>query len=625
MYYDRLTDIGIKLRKRSGNEKCKCPKCSDARKNKHDLPLSVNITTGQFKCHNCGWCGNVRNPDKKRENKEYSRPPSEILKSAQLQEKAIAWFASRGISISTLSAFSIFTQEEWMPQTQKKENCVCFPYMRNGSVVNMKYRDGRKNFKMFKDAELILYNLQSIGDRKKAILVEGEIDCLSIYEVGFGHDPIPNPETGEVVNSESEYAVLSVPNGASKGNAHLEYLENCFEFLVDLEEIIIATDDDEAGKSLKDELIRRIGIERCKTISYPSIQVIPVINGKRKCKDANEVLMYLGSEALKGMILNADFIPVEGIYFVEDLYQTMLEKFRRGIVLQPTTRFGMMDDYFRWKKGESNLWVGYGNHGKSFFVLQLMLTKSIYDGWKWGIFSPENWPADDFLDDLVEMYVGKWISNMSEQEYVGALEFLNHHFFYVYPEDSHDLLSIHEKFRYLVLTKGIDGVLVDPWNQLDHLQGQYQRDDQYLSLNLKDVTRFMLLNNVSYNIIAHPKNPTYNSDRSLPIVDMYDIAGGAMWGNKIYNIISYYRPNFHINKSDPAVKIVFQKVKRKRTGGQHGEIDLVLLWDKKRYVDPATNEIFCDPQMALIIKAQEQKIEGELPSSDGWNPADIDF
>lgn len=625
MYYDKLVELGIKIKRRSGQEKCKCPKCSDARKNKNDLPLSVNVTTGQYQCHHCGWKGNVRTPERKRETRQYSRPSAEIIKSSQLKQNAIAWFKTRGISALTLSDFNVFTQEEWMPQTQKKENCVCFPYMRDNTVVNIKYRDGRKNFKMFKDGELILFGLHTKGDRKKAIIVEGEIDALSVFEVGFGHELVPNKETGEVSNPAAEYAVFSVPNGATKGNANLEYLENCFDFLIDLEEVIIATDDDEAGKSLRDELIRRIGIERCKIVYYPSVQCVPTTEGKRKCKDANEILVYLGRDELYRVISEADFIPVEGIYYVEDLYQTMMDKFKKGVVLQPTTRFGAMDDFFRWKKGESNLWVGYGNHGKSFFVLQLMLTKSIYDGWKWGIFSPENWPAGDFFDDLVEMYVGKWLNTMSEQEYSVALEFLNHHFFYVYPEDSHDITSIHEKFRYLVLKKGIDGVLVDPWNQLDHLQGQYQRDDQYLSVALKDVTRFMLLNNVSYNIIAHPKNPTYNSDRSLSIVDMYDVAGGAMWGNKIYNIISYYRPNFHINKSDPNVKIVFQKIKRKRTGGQHGEIDLVLLWDKKRYASHPEGEIFCDPQMAMVVKSQEQKEEKDLSQSDGWNPINIDF
>lgn len=625
MYYDKLTDLGIKLTRRSGNEKCKCPQCSDARKNKADKPLSVSITTGQYHCHNCGWKGNVRSPERKRDNREYSKPTDEIIRNIELKERVCEWFKNRCIGMNTLTIFFISTQEEFMPQTQQKENCICFPYIRNNSVVNVKYRDARKNFKMFKNAELILYNLQSIGSRKKAIIVEGEMDCLSLYEVGFGNDIIPDESTGEIINPASEYAVLSVPNGASKGNANLEYLDNSFEFLIGLEEIIVATDGDEAGKSLRDELIRRLGIERCKTVIYPSVAVVPDSNGKRRCKDSNEVLMYIGPTALNDMIFNADYVPVEGIYYVEDLYESMLDNFRKGIQLAPTTRFGSMDDYFRWKKGDINLFVGYGNHGKTNFAIQLMLTKSIFDGWKWGIFSPENYPANDFFDDMVEMYVGKWLTQMSEQEYTGALDFLNNHFFYVYPEDSHDLNSIHEKFRYLVLKKGIDGVLVDPWNQLDHLQKAYQRDDQYLSEQLKDVKRFALLNALSYNIIAHPKNPSYNQDKSLPVVDMYDIAGGAMWGNKVDQILSYYRPNYHNDKNDPNVQIYIQKVKRKRTGGRLGDFPLIFLWSVKRYADPFTNDIFCDPQMAHVIKIKEAASDNNLLDNEGYNTLNIDF
>ena len=83
MYWDKLTDLGIKLTRRSGNVKTKCPQCSDGRKNKTDTPLSVNITEGEFNCHNCGWKGNVRAYERKRENKKYEKPPQDVLKNIQ--------------------------------------------------------------------------------------------------------------------------------------------------------------------------------------------------------------------------------------------------------------------------------------------------------------------------------------------------------------------------------------------------------------------------------------------------------------------------------------------------------------------------------------------------------------
>lgn len=620
MYYDRLTELGVKLTRRAGSEKTRCPQCSDSRKNKADKPLSVNITTGEFNCHNCGWKGNVRAHERKREAKEFQRPSPEMLKNMELREQVVAWFKSRAISERTLNKFMVFCREEYMPQTQKKENCICFPYFRDTELINVKYRDGGKRFKMVKEAELIFYNLNSIADRKAVIITEGEIDCMSLYESGFGVEPVVDADSGEISNYDfSRMGIVSVPNGASKGSQKLEYLDNCSEWFVGLHEIIIATDGDEAGNNLKDELIRRLGVERCKTITYPIDEVVPDRDGrKRRCKDFNEVLQYFGKDVVVNCINNAEGIPVDGIYYLDDIFPSMLENFKNGIQLAPTTRFIEIDEYFRWKKGDITLCTGYGNHGKSFFILQLMLTKSIYDGWKWAIFSPENYPANDFYDDLIEMYVGKWLDRMTEQEYTDACWFIDKHIFYVYPEDEHDINCINEKFRHLVMKKGVDGVMIDPFNQLDHLQKPYQREDQYLSEILKDIKRFALLNNVCYVVIAHPKNPSYNQDKSLPVVDMYDIAGGAMWGNKCDQILSYYRPNYHIDKNSPEVIVHVQKLKRKRTGGKPGEFPLTLVWGKKRYANPLTGEMPCDPELAKETLLREQQNYKQRPLSNGW-------
>lgn len=623
MYFDKLLDLGIKLTRHSGSEKTKCPQCSDGRKNKNDKPLSVNITTGEYNCHNCGWHGNVRTLTRKDSHKKYEKPDQTLLRNRELNEKVIQYCETRNISRGTLERFMIFGKEEFMPQTNKKERCICFPYMRDGEIVNIKYRDGNKNFKLTKDAELIFYNLNTVGDKKYVIITEGEFDCMAVYESGFGNDLQPDDE-GVAINTElAKWAVLSVPNGASKGNQRLEYIDNCSDWLLGIYEFVIATDNDEAGKMLKEELVRRLGIERCRLVTYPIEEVVPMDNGlKRRCKDFNEVLQYLGKDTVKRCILSSELIPVDGVYYVEDMFPSMLESFKQGITLAPTTRMECMDKYFRWKKGEINGYTGYGNHGKTTFVIQLMLIKSIWDGWKWGIFSPENYPANDFYDDIIEMYCGKWLQNMSETEYTEAANFINEHFFYVYPENEHDINSINEKFRYLVMKKGVDGVLIDPFNQLDHNQKAYQREDQYLSEILKNIKRFALLNNVSYNIIIHPVKPIKEADKSLPVVDMYDMSGGSMWANKLDNIISYYRPNYHLDKTSKEVQIYVQKVKRKRTGGELGSFDLNMVWSKKRYADPLTGDMACDPYQKTKGNQQQMPFEQErrwMPYSDDIN------
>lgn len=620
MYFDKLYDLGIKLTRRGGSEKTKCPQCSDGRKNKADKPLSVNITAGDYCCHNCGWKGNVRSFAAKREFKNFSKPPADVLKNILIKENVVTWFSDRAISKATLDKFMIFVKREWMPQTQKEENCICFPYIKNGELVNIKYRDGHKNFRLHKDAELVFFNMQSIGDKKHCIIVEGEIDCMAAYEAGIGHDLVADDNGEMIADDFSKWAIISVPNGASKGNQKMDYLDNCAEWFVGLHEIIIATDGDEAGQVLGQELIRRLGVERCQTVSYPIEEVVPQKGGgKRRCKDLNEVLQHLGKDVVLNVVSNADNIPVEGVYEVGDIFPSMLENFRSGVPLAPTTRFPETDLYWRWKKGDLGLFTGYANWGKTFYVLQMMLTKSIWDGWKWAVFCPENYPANDFYDDIVEMYVGKWLREMTEQEYIDACKFIGEHIFYVYPDDSHDVNSIHEKFRYLVMKKGVDGVLIDPFNQLDHTQKAYQREDQYLSEILKDMKRFALLNAVVYVIVAHPKNPNYQEGKVLPVVDMYDIAGGAMWGNKMDLIVSYHRPRFHEDKNSTEVEVYVQKLKRKRTGGQLGSFPLKLIWNKKRFAQE-DDYIPCDPKAAAgdrILNTVQPEMWKPFKDNDG--------
>jgi twinkle protein len=58
------------------------------------------------------------------------------------------------------------------------------------------------------------------------------------------------------------------------------------------------------------------------------------------------------------------------------------------------------------ERKEVNLWTGYQNEGKSLFLNQLALIKAFTSG-KFAVFSPENFPLDDFFNDLIETYIGK--------------------------------------------------------------------------------------------------------------------------------------------------------------------------------------------------------------------------
>ncbi len=49
----------------------------------------MNITTGDWNCHNCGWKGNVRAFERKREDKHYQKPPQDVLKNIEVKQKRL--------------------------------------------------------------------------------------------------------------------------------------------------------------------------------------------------------------------------------------------------------------------------------------------------------------------------------------------------------------------------------------------------------------------------------------------------------------------------------------------------------------------------------------------------------
>jgi twinkle protein len=199
-----------------------CPKCHNERKNKTDRELSVDLVRGLFNCHHCEFKGSAAEFQKR----EYVKPLPRLEK---VSLKTIEFFESRGISNNTLLRMQITEAKEFMPQFEKECQVICFNYFRGEELVNIKFRGPQKSFKMAKDAELVFYNLNEIQDQSEAIIVEGEIDLLSMIEAGI-------------------YNVVSVPNGASKGSQKLEYLDNCWQYFEGKEKVVICTDNDEAGR-----------------------------------------------------------------------------------------------------------------------------------------------------------------------------------------------------------------------------------------------------------------------------------------------------------------------------------------------------------------------------------------
>ena len=570
MYFNEFRKIGIDCgNKVTGKAKTVCPKCLERKPTTRDKDLYIVYDTGVYRCYSskCGWTGSVANM-----KKEFERPTWK--NNTNLSKQLVSYFFNRGISQDTLLKAKV---------SMDSKNNIEFNYFRNDELINVKTRfeiKGKKAFKQHIGAEKIPYNLDSLKGKTKAIFVEGEIDVLSWVEAG-----IPDA-----------FGVISVDQGAGLPNSQmdgkLECIRNAAAELDEIKEFYICTDKDAAGVYLQEELIRRLGVHRCFIINLPK--------GK---KDANELLdksknptsHEANKQSLRECLKSAKPVPISGIRTLDDdMWNKMEDQYNNGRAKAKTTHYPILDNHFKFLKGDMTLITGIPSHGKSQFTRQLMVIKSFFDGWKWGCYVPEDFPLDYYYEDLCHIYLGittdkQYTQRATLEQFHEAMLFVKEHFFCVYPElntetGETDLPSnkwINERMLFLKLKYGINGVKKDPWNKVIH-DFKGSREDLYLAAELSR-EKFFASQFDAYIIIAHPKQMNKSANGEYPCPDTYDLSGGAMWYNMVDNMLVVHRPNAQSHPDDKMVTVKILKIKKKKLVGKTGEVDMYFRVNAARY------------------------------------------
>lgn len=237
-----------------------------------------------------------------------------------------------------------------------------------------------------------------------------------------------------------------------------------------------------------------------------------------------------------------------------------------------------------------------------------MLAKSVFCGWRWAVFSPESFPADEFYDTIIHALVGKtpdpiYAGQMSRAQYEEAASFINSHFFFIHPDGAHTIEEVEANVRFCQNEYGIDGVLIDPFNQLE--RDFSLRDDQYLEKFIIKRKRFANDNQVNYLCVVHPKQMDMNKEGEYNPVNAYDMANGAMWINKTDNFISIDRPRQVKSPADTSVDVHVKKIKKQKLVGIPGTV----FWDFRR----TTNRYYSDGFSPL------SSINSDAPGKSGTN------
>jgi len=303
-------------------------------------------------------------------------------------------------------------------------------------------------------------------------------------------------------------------------------------------------------------------------------------------------------------IYNLEIRPKD-VIFGEDVKDEALKIYNSGYESASTTFVKEIDEHFKWKKGEITLLSGIGNYGKSTFLKYMVLLQVLHTGKKFAFFSPEDNPAAEFYHDLVEMCLGQNLTpdvlyRPNQSTYEMWYDFISKYIFYIYPKTvAPSPEYIKERFLELIIKENIEGCIIDPFNQLQNDYATFgNRTDKYLEFLLSDFSRFAQVNQILFVVVAHPKLMRKEKDNpNYPEPDVFDIADGAMWNNKMDNILIYHRPNHGEDKQSPVCTFSSKKIRRQKIVGLPGTITFELNRRARRYM---FNGI--DPMQELINK-----------------------
>ena len=558
-----------------GEHRIICPNCSGQRNKKYEKCLSVttNYDAILWFCHHCEWQGGSKdNGDhittyspKLRSEWEKGKFPKETVLAPvvpivssdnhSLSDGSLVWLQNRKISQATAETFKLFT----------KDQKLCFPYYLDDQLVNVKSRTKDKKFLQEKGATKCLYNIDMLQKHwdnapnyedyvpqrtKSVIFVEGEMDVLALYEAGYKN-------------------VISLPDGAPQ-TAKFKSDDKRFQafehskWIFEADEVVVATDADENGKALRLEIIHRFGKDICKVVNFPRLD-------DWQCKDANECLIHYDTKILKECIDHAEEFPILGLHGVKEFHNAVQNIYDGNEAKAFSTGFKELDKIYKIMPSTFNLITGIPNHGKSNFLDQILLNLAENQNWNFAVFSPEH-STPNHIRRLLEKRCRKpfdigFNARLSQQELNEGIDFLDQHFRFI--ENTEEIPNIEFILTKAKLAKrrfGINGLIIDPFNQISPDRDFSKREDEHIRDIIAKCQQFARNHEIVVWMVAHPHKLHRNDSGVIPPPDLYQVSGSAHWANMADVGLVVHR-DFENNTT----RIITRKIREQGVYGHIGE------------------------------------------------------
>lgn len=456
---------------------------------------------------------------------------------------------------------------------------LAFPFFRHGEEVNTKYRDPHDKSRMWqrKGGQHILFNRDCLLDpaleegRLPLVITEGEIDCLTAAQVGFPlSTSVPD---GAPPARDRNGALIAVPEGTADIDPETDhkfgFVLEAWPLLSKVKRIILAVDDDEPGHRLRDELARRLGRARCEFVTYPAEPVVPDEHGElRRCKDLNEVLVYLGQKAVQDILFGAKPMPVAGLYGEADFPPEQP-------IEAVSTGWPRLDDHLRLYTPCLMVVTGFANHGKSTWTTQLAANVALLHRWPVTIASFEM--RKSMIDRTIRNALIAKVGGGQAEAFQRARQIQRDYFSWIAPqpdcEDALDIDWLLERATAAVLRHGTKVLLVDPWNEIEHSRDRSETMTEYTSRALRKLKRWAHQMDVLVIVVAHPSKGAIHKEAHE--VTLYDVADSAHWANKpdLGVVIARLGENPEV---DTLTAVAVRKVRYQPDAGKLGTVEITF-------------------------------------------------
>lgn len=533
----KLAAVGIKINlDAAGVYYVDCPQtaCKISRRGEDEECLRLNISennTADWKCSNCLWSDHIGDNVETESIADKVAIKESVVaqddQGTQLPKQALLYFTQRGI---TARQDVTWDAEE--------------------SIIKVHYRQGKK----------IINNLEILIPEQKTRLSDGAITF-------YGLDALDSLLPVVVVQRETDrmlllqsgvHNVISLPNGGllPKGRDSSEYYSSAIDKFALVKCFKLAFDNNQAGDDLRYEFARRVGAARCENVTH-----------SKGC--ISDTYLALGADEVCADINDAIPFPITGLYHVVDFQQQLLTHFDGGMDAGVSSGWENVDKYYTVMPCEFTVVTGVPNNGKSEWLDALTLNLALNENWRFGMFSPEN-GKEQHVVKLVEKRTElsadpKADNRMSRDTFINGAAWVAQHYYFIVGDDENELPSLDwvlEKAAAAILRYGINGLVIDPWNEVEHSRARDMSETDYISAALSKVKRFARNHGIHIWIVAHPNKMHAAKDGKVMVPSLYDISGSAHWANKADNGIVVHRTE----SIDDGTEIWIKKVRFKHVG-----------------------------------------------------------